>query len=330
MKRTIPYFATGVLLGILVAFWVWAIHWVNEDYSETRLGLEESTTLDLRPTGPPPEESSGAYTRFAQRLRALAEEEDIAIAYIADEGHPEIIAVDPHGHIPWLARDAVPGTAYPIAGTYTAGFTDGQPPLIPDEYSVGRPISGIPGIPSNIQYVRLLDDSPARVNSLLPNGTCILTTRDTEVIAKFQNIVGSTNMGAFTDNHQPLITYILQNPLFVATSALLAAGLASAMIYWAMRTRQGRGPDVRWTSGATAARLWRRELRTRLPALGLGLVLGACLDGLAIFAVRTSWSRELSVFSALGAGAAVAIVCTAYAVLTRIATSAHVRRLERA
>lgn len=299
---------SSLLFGLLTAFAAWAVAGALSARQALVLDMAGEVTVmsfQQQPDG-----------RTDQRVLRdfLSAQKLTLVGASTGDGAPQITVFDPGGNLPWMPQ--VPAAAYeeartvilPVTGSYAEAryLRTGQVPYLSDVQVLDAVV--IPRQGTDLQYVRPLQDF-----RLLP-GQYSVNTTDPQVLRAFRAQMSDAGLEVSTSSSIPVPVYLAQNPLVVITCLLVGAGAGAILILLVLHWQaHARSFGTRARHGATPLRLVLDELRSCLPWLVAGCLLGSLLSATLVGAA----SGDLS----LGPAATRTAVSTAGAVAAMLAVA---------
>ncbi len=265
----------SLLVGMLVAFFVWSIGWTLQGREGDTYRVSKSHAVV---TVRPPYEVSDAEALTAEVTNLLRRHKQALVIAPTGEGRPGLAVIDPTGVIPWTGARLEPGERPQLlvfAGSYCAGFSTNRTPcpLAPDNAEVVSTITPDFDI-DTLQYAY----APA-LGEPLPKGRYILTSSDPGLVQELIEVLSP-------HGYQPGGVYVpdlwhdlLYNPLIDMSALLCLGGVVAASIYWRSALR-GRATElqVRVQAGGTATQIVQRALMKTAWEPVLGPACGAALS----------------------------------------------------
>lgn len=319
---------SSALLGVLSAFFGWAMYWAVSSYQEVTYQMPGTVTTLTFGIGPRGDEAEDPAV-VADELRDFVTEHSLALVIASDgERAPQFLVADPEGVVPWYSpahsNDGEPPEenrgAYVFEGTYSQQqWQRGESPaLVPEGVEVVGAMPSPEGA-GDLQFARPLG------NYRLPPGEYVVNTDDPGELAELRGIVNRAGFGDHSAKSMPLGQYLTTDPLVGVTGGLLGAGLLAAVLCWTLGVRDRAAEFVvRARHGATHARLVRQVWPRGLPFQVLGVVSGVALSGVLIALVGLQPLTRIECL-VLGAGAAGGLLLAAVAWLLATALGTRTR-----
>ncbi|WP_017972611.1 hypothetical protein [Actinopolyspora halophila] len=319
---------SSALLGVLSAFFAWAVHWAVSSYQEATYAIPGTVTTLTFGIGPRGDEAEDPAV-VADELRDFVTERSLALVIASDgERAPQFIVADPEGVVPWYSpahsndgenQEEIQG-AYVFEGTYSQRqWRRGESPaLVPEGVEVVGAIPPPEGA-DDLQFVRPLGEYR------LPPGEYVVNTDDPGELAELRGIVNRAGFGDHSAKSTPLGQYLTTDPLVGVTGGLLGAGFLAAVLFWTLGVRDRAAEFViRVRHGATRARLVWQVWPRGLPFQVLGIVSGVALSSVLVALVGLQPLTRIE-YLVLGAGATGGVVLAAAAWLLATALGTWTR-----
>ncbi len=320
---------SAAFLGVLVVFLVWSVQWALESRRQVTFDMPgEVTTFTLYEGN---QEIDAADARAAgQELRRYLTDQGISLIMASrGDGAPSMTVFDPARRLSWFsaAADATGSASgvYLFQGSYSARrwVASSVTPLLPE----GATVAGVVAPPTDVgslQYVMPLAE-------VFPQGVYVLGGASSADATQLQSLLGRQGLEVRSAMQMPLVAYLLNDALVVATALFLIVGYVCAAAYWSLllsgRTRE---LVIRCCHRARLLTLVRRWFASGLPAVVLGLIAGVSVSGVVM---RVLGREPLTVahYGTLAQAAGVGLFATSLVWLATVTAGLYARdRVRRA
>lgn len=206
---------SSALLGVLSAFFAWAVHWAVSSYQEVTYQMPGTVTTLTFGIGPRGEKAENPAV-VADDLRNFLAEHSLALVIASDgERAPQFVVADPEGVVPWYgpahsnegANQEKNRGAHVFEGTYSQQQWQrgASLALVPEGVEVVGAMPPPEGA-GELQFVRPLGDYQ------LPPGEYVVNTDDPGELAELRGIVNRAGFGDHSAKSMPLGRQLTTDP----------------------------------------------------------------------------------------------------------------------
>jgi len=297
-------------LGLLVAFFIWAIYWAVGDFREATYGMPGGGTWMPMYEGQrivSDAEVSDAQGRLVDFLR----DNEVSLVVASDgDGFPQLTVFDEARHMSWATPLAAlkpgDGSVFLVADTYSARrWEDSRVKLL---LPPGVSVAGVLSVPSSGGDLQFVQPLPAK--GMYP-GKYLFSTTDETTLRELRELLAEQGLEAQGVQQVPWATLITHNPLVAITALFVLLGSGSAVAQWSVGVgSRARELTIRRRHGARLVAVVMQWFRRGLPPIAIGVAVGVAGSG-AVVALVGRRSLDATQYQALALSVGAGLVLTA-------------------